>query len=191
MGRMHGVLALLCVFLAAAGTSAQDNTATANANAVATSGTLTAAAAFLNPLEEVPPVVAATTATFIATLNAAGDAWAWKIVAKMGAFGTNGPVAVQLIPDNQQTPMLATPVTTDTVTFQGTITAGILKGPLANMPLTALTALFKSGNAYVSSGLPCMSAAESSSSSSSSSSACCGCFIEPTWIPQPSTAPWQ
>ena len=31
-----------------------------------------------------------------------------------GAFGTNGAIAVQLIPDNQQTPMLAIPVTTDT-----------------------------------------------------------------------------
>ena len=58
------------------------------------------------------------------------------------------------------------PVILHAVTFQGTITAGILKGPLAGQPLAALTALFKAGNAYVSPKLPCTSDCSSTSTSS-------------------------
>ncbi|GAB4816925.1 hypothetical protein N2152v2_003971 [Parachlorella kessleri] len=129
--------------------------------ALANSGIGTGAAtAFLVSGEEVPPVAALTTGTFPALSNPAGTAWFWWLdVAEadrvtmahihQGAIGTNGPVVVQLVPDNQQTSMLANPLTQATVTFSGVITPGLLKGPLAGKAISDLTALLKSGNAYI------------------------------------------
>ncbi|GAB4823570.1 hypothetical protein N2152v2_010616 [Parachlorella kessleri] len=117
------------------------------------------ATATLTGANQVPPLTTTASGTWEAE-ETEGGLGKWTLTIKnanevimahihQGSAGQNGPVVLQLVPENATQPKLTTPASGPMLEYTGDITTGNLTGPLASKKVADLIALMKKNDTYV------------------------------------------